>query len=294
MKNEIDAFISYMREQKQISDNTAAAYTRDLCKLAEYVCGMGVDDFVQVDTGILQAYLHGLEAQGRKAATVSRVIASMKAFFAWQLGEGLRADDPAKGLKPPKIEKKPPEILTQAQIIKLLDQPSSGAPKELRDKAMMELLYATGIRVSELLSLRMQDVNLKLEYVTCRDGRKERTVPFGSTARGALEVYLKRSRPKLVADSDCQLLFTNCSGEPMSRQGFWKLLKHYGRQAGLTGEITPHTLRHSFAAHLLNNGADLKSVQELMGHSDISSTQIYMQLSDHTIREVYKQAHPRV
>ena len=294
MKNEIDAFISYMREQKQISDNTAAAYTRDLCKLAEYVCGMGVDDFVQVDTGILQAYLHGLETQGRKAATISRVIASMKAFFAWQLGEGLRTDDPAKGLKPPKIEKKPPEILTQAQIVKLLDQPSSGAPKELRDKAMMELLYATGIRVSELLSLCLQDGNLKLEYVTCRDGRKERTVPFGSTAREALEVYLKRSRPKLVEDGDCELLFTNCSGEPMSRQGFWKLLKHYGRQAGLTEEITPHTLRHSFAAHLLNNGADLKSVQELMGHSDISSTQIYMQLSDHTIREVYKQAHPRV
>ena len=191
MKNEIDAFISYMREQKQISDNTAAAYTRDLCKLAAYVCGMGVDDFVQVDTGILQAYLHGLETQGRKAATISRVIASMKAFFAWQLGEGLRTDDPAKGLKPPKIEKKPPEILTQAQIVKLLDQPSSGAPKELRDKAMMELLYATGIRVSELLSLRLQDVNLKLEYVTCRDGRKERTVPFGSTAREALEVYLE-------------------------------------------------------------------------------------------------------
>lgn len=294
MKNEIDAFISYMREQKQISDNTAAAYTRDLCKLGEYVCGMGVDDFVQADTGILQAYLHDLEAQGRKAATISRVIASMKAFFAWQLGEGLRVDDPAKELKPPKIEKKPPEVLTQAQIVRLLDQPSSGAPKELRDKAMMELLYATGIRVSELLSLRLQDINLKLEYVTCRDGRRERTVPFGSTAREALEVYLKRSRPKLVADSDCQLLFTNCSGEPMSRQGFWKLLKHYGRQAGLAGEITPHTLRHSFAAHLLNNGADLKSVQELMGHSDISSTQIYMQLSDHTIREVYKQAHPRV
>lgn len=294
MKNEIDAFISYMREQKQISDNTAAAYTRDLCKLAEYVRGLGMDDFVQVDTGMLQVYLHSLEAQGRKAATVSRVIASMKAFFAWQLGAGLRADDPARGLKPPRIEKKPPEILTQAQIVKLLDQPSSGAPKELRDKAMMELLYATGIRVSELLSLRLQDVNLKLEYVTCRDGRKERTVPFGSTAREALEVYLKRSRPKLVADCDCQLLFTNCSGEPMSRQGFWKLLKHYGRQAGLTEEITPHTLRHSFAAHLLNNGADLKSVQELMGHSDISSTQIYMQLSDHTIREVYKQAHPRM
>lgn len=294
MKNEIDTFISYMREQKQISDNTAAAYTRDLCKLSAYVHSMGMDDFEQVDMGVLQTYLHELEVQGRKAATISRVIASMKAFFAWQYGQGLRADDPAKGLKPPRIEKKPPEILSQAQIVKLLDQPSSGAPKELRDKAMMELLYATGIRVSELLALQLDDVNLQLEYVTCRDGRKERTVPFGSNAREALEAYLKRSRPKLVDNDECQLLFTNCSGEPMSRQGFWKLLKHYGRQAGLTEEITPHTLRHSFAAHLLNNGADLKSVQELMGHSDISSTQIYMQLSDRTIREVYKQAHPRV
>ncbi len=294
MKNEIDAFISYMQEQRQISDNTVAAYTRDLCKLAEYMHDMGMEDFEQADTGILQQYLHELEAQGRKAATISRVIASMKAFFAWQVRQRMREDDPAKGLKSPRIEKKPPEILSQAQIIKLLEQPSSGAPKELRDKAMMELLYATGIRVSELLALRLQDVNLQLEYVTCRDGRKERTVPFGSNAREALEAYLKRSRPKLVQDEKCELLFTNCNGEPMSRQGFWKLLKHYGKQAGLTEEITPHTLRHSFAAHLLNNGADLKSVQELMGHSDISSTQIYMQLSDRTIREVYKSAHPRV
>ena len=264
MKNEIDAFIGYMQEQKQISDNTAAAYTQDLCKLTVYMHSVGMDDFGQVDTGVLQAYLHELEVQGRKAATVSRVIASMKAFFTWQCGQGVR------------------------------DQPSSGTPKELRDKAMMELLYATGIRVSELLALQLGDVNLQLEYVTCRDGRKERTIPFGSNAREALDAYLKRGRPRLVDNEACQLLFTNCSGEPMSRQGFWKLLKHYGRQAGLTEEITPHTIRHSFAAHLLNNGADLKSVQELMGHSDISSTQIYMQLSDRTIREVYKQTHPRV
>lgn len=294
MKNEIDAFIGYMQEQKQISDNTAAAYTQDLCKLTVYMHSVGMDDFGQVDTGVLQAYLHELEVQGRKAATVSRVIASLKAFFTWQCGQGVRVDNPAQGLKPPRIEKKPPEILSQAQIVKLLDQPSSGAPKELRDKAMMELLYATGIRVSELLALQLGDVNLQLEYVTCRDGRKERTIPFGSNAREALDAYLKRGRPRLVDNEACQLLFTNCSGEPMSRQGFWKLLKHYGRQAGLTEEITPHTIRHSFAAHMLNNGADLKSVQELMGHSDISSTQIYMQLSDRTIREVYKQTHPRV
>lgn len=294
MRKEIDAFISYMHEQRQISRNTEAAYTRDLSKLAEYVQQQGVTNFVQVTAEQLQSYVSELEVQGRKAATISRFLASAKAFFTWQVTEGMRPDNPAKGLKAPKIEKKPPEILSEEEIKRLLDQPSSHAPKELRDKAMMELLYATGIRVSELISLELADVNLQLEYVTCKDEHKERTVPFGTTAKRALELYLEKSRPQLVEDADCRLLFTNCSGEPMSRQGFWKIVKYYGKQAGIAGEITPHTLRHSFAAHLLGNGADLKSVQELMGHSDISTTQVYMQLSDRKIREVYKKAHPRV
>lgn len=294
MKREIDAFICYMHEKRGISANTEAAYARDLCKLMKYVQQRDVTGFAEVTAEMLQAYLRELEAQGRKAATISRFIASAKAFFAWQVSEGMRTDNPAKGLKAPKIEKKPPEILSEGEIVRLLDQPSSLAPKELRDKAMMELLYATGIRVSELISLELEDINLSLEYVTCRDEHKERTVPFGDTARRALERYLEKSRPQLVGDMNCRLLFTNCSGEPMSRQGFWKIVKYYGKQAGLKGEITPHTLRHSFAAHLLENGADLKSVQELMGHSDISTTQVYMQLSNRKIREVYKNAHPRV
>lgn len=294
MEREINAFISYMHEQRQTSGNTEAAYARDLRKLMEYVQQQGVESFTQVTADHLHAYVMELEGQGRKAATISRFIASAKAFFTWQISQGVRTDHPAKELKAPKIEKKPPEILTEEEIMRLLDQPSSLAPKELRDKAMMELLYATGIRVSELISLELDDVNLQLEYVTCRDGHKERTVPFGATAKCALELYLEKSRSKLVGNAECRLLFTNCSGEPMSRQGFWKIVKYYGKQAGLSGEITPHTLRHSFAAHLLGNGADLKSVQELMGHSDISTTQVYMQLSDRKIREVYKKAHPRV
>lgn len=294
MKNEIDAFIGYMHEHRQTSGNTEAAYARDLRKLMEYLQETGVTGFAQVSREQLKDFLLTLEAQGRKASTISRFIASAKAFFAWQMEQGIRNNNPADGLKAPKIEKKPPEILTEAEIGRLLEQPSSGAPKELRDKAMMELLYATGIRVSELISLELSDVNLKLEYLVCRDAHKERTLPFGNTAKSALENYLEKSRPQLVGDAACTLLFTNCSGEPMSRQGFWKIVKYYGRQAGLTGEITPHTLRHSFAAHLLGNGADLKSVQELMGHSDISTTQVYMQLSDRKIREVYKNAHPRV
>lgn len=283
-----------MHEKRGTSANTEAAYARDLCKLMKYAQQRDVTGFAEVTAEMLQAYLRELEAQGRKAATISRFIASAKAFFAWQVSEGMRTDNPAKGLKAPKIEKKPPEILSEGEIVRLLDQPSSLAPKELRDKAMMELLYATGIRVSELISLELEDINLSLEYVTCRDEHKERTVPFGDTARRALERYLEKSRPQLVGDMNCRLLFTNCSGEPMSRQGFWKIVKYYGKQAGLKGEITPHTLRHSFAAHLLENGADLKSVQELMGHSDISTTQVYMQLSNRKIREVYKNAHPRV
>lgn len=294
MNREIDAFISYMHEQRQTTGNTESAYARDLRKLMEYVQQYGVTSFSQVTADQLQVYIMELESQGRKAATVSRFIASVKAFFTWQVAQGMRVDHPAKNLKAPKIEKKPPEILSQEEIVRLLEQPSSHAPKELRDKAMMELLYATGIRVSELISLELDDLNLQMEYVTCRDGQKERTVPFGATAKHALELYLEKSRPKLVEDVNCRLLFTNCSGEPMSRQGFWKIVKFYGRQAKLSGEITPHTLRHSFAAHLLGNGADLKSVQELMGHSDISTTQVYMQLSDRKIREVYKKAHPRV
>lgn len=294
MKKEIETFISYMHEQRQASVNTQAAYARDLRKLMEYVEKQGVTSFVQVTETQIQSYMEQMKAQGRKAATISRSIASIKAFFTWQAAEGMRADNPARSLKAPRIEKKPPEILTEDEIIRLLEQPSSYAPKELRDKAMMELLYATGIRVSELISLELSDVNLQLEYVTCRDEHKERSVPFGNTAKQALERYLEKSRPQLVGDANCTLLFTNCSGEPMSRQGFWKIVKHYGKQANLVGEITPHTLRHSFAAHLLGNGADLKSVQELMGHSDISTTQVYVQLSDRKIREVYKKAHPRV
>ena len=294
MNNEIAAFVGYMHENRQTSGNTEAAYARDLRKLTEYLKEIGVTSFAQVDRKELADFLLILEAQGRKASTISRFIASVKAFFSWQVGQGIRCDNPAKGLKAPKIEKKLPEILTEAEIGRLLEQPSSAAPKELRDKAMMELLYATGIRVSELISLNLSDVNLKLEYLVCRDAHKERTLPFGTTAKHAIEKYLEESRPQLVEDAACTLLFTNCSGEPMSRQGFWKIVKYYGRQAGLTGEITPHTLRHSFAAHLLGNGADLKSVQELMGHSDISTTQVYMQLSDRKIREVYKNAHPRV
>ncbi|MBR3735355.1 MAG: tyrosine-type recombinase/integrase, partial [Lachnospiraceae bacterium] len=195
--------------------------------------------------------------------------------------------------KAPKIEKKMPEILTTDEVNRLLDQPKGNTPKDIRDRAMLELLYATGIRVSELIGLKVSDVNLQIGYIICRDARKERVVPFGAPAKRALSDYIRSARELMLADQTSDVLFTNCSGQPMSRQGFWKLVKYYARKAGITADITPHTLRHSFAAHLVENGADLRSVQEMLGHSDISTTQIYANMSQNKLREVYAKNFPR-
>ena len=247
----------------------------------------------EVTATSLTSYVIYLEKEGRKPATISRSIASMKAFYHYMEKERRLAVDPSERLKAPRIEKKMPTVLTTEEVTRLLEQPGGTSPKELRDKAMLELLYATGIRVSELISLRVSDVNLRMEYLTCSDGHKERIIPFGMIARKALEAYLAEGRPKLISDEKEDRLFTNCSGQPMSRQGFWKLMKGYGKKAGIEAEITPHMLRHSFAAHMVGNGADLKSVQEMLGHSDISTTQIYAQAKDLQMREVYLKAHPR-
>lgn len=221
----------------------------------------------------------------------------MKAFFHYLQKEGLVGDNIAEGLKGPKVEKKPPSVLTEEEIMRLLEQAKGASPKELRDRAMLEILYATGIRVSELVSLKVSNVNFAMEYIVCGDSGKERIIPFGSVAKEALERYLEKGRSAFVADGEEGCLFTNCAGQPMSRQGFWKLVKSYGKKAGITGDLTPHILRHSFAAHLVDNGADLRSVQEMMGHADIASTQMYAQASrsqgQERLREAYVKAHPR-
>lgn len=294
MTKDIQRFITYMREAKQISRNTELSYERDLRKMRDFLQGQNIQEVSDVTSTGLNSYILYLEREGRKPSTISRCIASMKAFFSYLQKEGVIKEDPAAGLKAPKIEKKMPAILTTEEIVRLLEQPSGMSPKELRDKAMLELLYATGIRVSELITLKLEDVNVSMEYITCKDAHKERIIPFGSIAREAIENYLDLGRPGLVkGEEDCGFLFTNCSGSPMSRQGFWKIIKYYGKKAGITSEITPHTLRHSFAAHLVSNGADLKSVQEMLGHSDISTTQIYTQVNQTKLREVYAKAHPR-
>ena len=292
MTQDIQKFILYMHTEKHTSENTEVSYKRDLEKMEQFLSKQGIDTIEAVTVTALNSYVLYLEKIGRKPSTISRSIASMKAFFHYLAREGEITVDPSESLKPPKIEKKLPEILTIEETKRLLEQPSGTSPKELRDKAMLELLYATGIRVSELIHLKVQDLNLNMEFLVCRDKNKERVVPFGSMAKKSLEAYLENGSPNIVEDETCEWLFTNCSGQEMSRRGFWKLIKHYGTLAGIQTDITPHTLRHSFAAHMVGNGADLKSVQEMLGHSDIATTQIYTQMNQGKIREVYQKAHP--
>ena len=245
----------------------------------------------------LNSYILYLEKEGLSAATVSRNIASMRAFFRFAHGQGHVEEDPAFDLKAPHVEKKSPEILTTDEVILLLEQPDVVTPKGIRDKAMLELLYATGMRVTELVHVKKEDLNLDFGYVICRDEEKERVIPFGNAAKEALIKYETEARQVLLKGRDSVYLFTNCSGTPMSRQGFWKLIKQYAAKAHIMADITPHTLRHSFAAHLVQNGADLKSVQEMLGHSDISTTQIYVDLvmdnGLNKMKAVYASAHPR-
>ena len=293
MEQAIDAFIIYLHNIKKTSNNTEMSYRRDLNKLRTFLALRNIENVDDICEEDLQDFVKELERQEFKAATVSRHIASIKAFYHFLCKEQMVETDLAEALHAPKVEKKLPEIMTVEEAISLLDQPTSDTPKGMRDKAMLELLYATGIRVTELISLRLSDVNLKMGYIICRDGNKERMIPYGNQAKQAVAQYLQSARNALLQDYATDILFVNCSGQPMSRQGFWKLIKSYARQAGIQTEITPHTLRHSFAAHLVENGADLRSVQEMLGHSDISTTQIYATLSQNHLREVYAKAHPR-
>lgn len=293
MVQRIDEFVDYLTNVKKSSNNTIASYRRDLVKLNSFLINSGCENWEKVTNTNLNSYVLMIEKKGMSSATVSRNIASIKAFFLYLLKQGVISEDPSDTLKPPKIEKKIPTILTVEEINLLLEQPSGVTPKEIRDKAMLELLYATGIRVSELISLKVKDVNLAMNFIQCHDGGRERVIPFTVETHGALENYLRNSRDAMCTESQ-DYLFTNCQGAPMTRQGFWKIIKYYSAKAGIKKDITPHTIRHSFAMHLVNNGADLRSVQEMLGHSDISTTQIYARANENTkLKEVYEKAHPR-
>lgn len=293
MKCEIQEFIGYLHNTRGTSKNTEVSYERDLRKLEQFLVKQGVCSAGQVTSTMLTSYIMNMERGNFAASSISRSVASIRAFFQYFCQQQGWKENPAEILKAPKIEKKTPGILTVEEVDLLLKQPKENTAKGIRDRAMLELLYATGIRVSELIGLTVQEINLKLGYITCSSSERERVIPFGSAAKRAVEHYIEGARAELLGEQESDFLFLNCSGKPMSRQGFWKVLKGYAAAVGIEQDITPHTLRHSFAAHLVQNGADLKSVQEMMGHSDISTTQIYMNMNMNKIRDVYMKAHPR-
>ena len=275
MEAQIESFIEYCHNVKGTSQNTELSYRRDLYQLADFLRAQYQMTRVEDLTATaLYGYIRFLEKKQRKAATISRNIASIRAFCHYLVREGVLMMDVSETLKAPRVEKKLPGVLSPEEVERLMDAVQGTSPKELRDKAMLELLYATGIRVSELIGLKLSDVNLKLSFLFCTEQNRQRTVSFGNKAKAALEAYLQHGRQALVAEETQQALFVNCAGKPMSRQGFWKLLKGYVQRAGITEEITPHTLRHCFAAHLVANGTNLQSVQEMLGHADISTTQV--------------------
>ncbi len=293
MHEMIEQFVTYLTDVKKSSANTVVSYRRDLVKFNKFMESQGVTDVLKINPTNMNSYMIHMEKEQFAPSTISRNIATLKAFFGYLQREGYISEDPTRQLKAPKIEKKMPEILTMREVDLLLEQPSMKTNKGIRDRAMLELLYATGIRVSELISLKLSDVNLGASYIHCQDVNRERIIPFGNMAKNVLKVYIREARPAMIENIDEDILFTNCNGTPMSRQGFWKLLKKYAKNAGIQTDITPHTLRHSFAAHLVANGADLRSVQEMLGHSDISTTQIYARMNSRRIKEVYSKNHPR-
>lgn len=245
MKREVELFVEYLATEKQASHNTVISYERDLNKMVDYLQSHGCRELFQVTQIRLTSYILELEKEGMKASTISRNIAAMKAFFHFCERRKLKEDDPAEELKAPKIEKKEAAILSADELARLFEQLEGTSPKELRDRSMLCLLCATGMKVEELMQLKLEDVNMQMEYVVCRDSHREKVLPFDHAAKKAMERYLKYARPALVADNTCPWLFTNRSGKRMSRQGFWKIIKYYGEQAGIRTEITPYTLRHS-------------------------------------------------
>ena len=264
-----------------------------MSQFASYLTERYETELAQAKPEMIRGYMDHMLAQGKSAASVTRFLASAKCFYNYLVSSGAVAESPVKGITAGRAERKYPKILTNKEVELFLEQPQCVDDKGYRDHAMLELLYATGIRVSELISLDLQDLNLPAGILRCASRGKERIIPLYKTAVKALQDYVKNVRPRLIADSDETALFVNMNGERMSRQGFWKIIKHYQETAGIEKDITPHTLRHSFAVHLLENGADLRSIQEMLGHADISSTQIYAHVIKQQLKDVYQKAHPR-
>lgn len=291
----LESFLDYIKYERGLSANTSAAYRRDLMKFSEFMLSrQRSEDPEQITKQDIRRFLtHQLDA-GISHPTIARRLSSIKAYYKFLVLEGHCQNNPTVDLETPKIKRKLPDVLTIEEVDQLLNQPQVTLVLGLRDRAMLELMYATGVRVSELLSLQIDDINFWAGFLRCfGKGRKERIIPVNQTSIDWTQRYIARSRSYLAKSPRERTLFLNAHGRPMTRQGFFKILQGYASKAEFTKEVTPHTLRHSFATHLLENGADLRSVQEMLGHADISTTQIYTHLSRSHLREVYKLYHPR-
>jgi integrase/recombinase XerD len=289
----IKGYEVYLTNQKHASENTISSYLRDVRQFSACMKEYGSLALDQVKQDDVERYTKWLTGRGKSIPTVTRAIASLKSFYNYLLQCGYVKQNPAKNVTPKRPSRKQPQILSSKEEELFLEQPQCTDFKGYRDRAMLELLYATGIRVSELIELNVEDLNLSAGLLRCTSKNKSRVIPLYPAAIRALAEYLEKIRPQMVEDQNESALFVNMSGDRMSRQGFWKIIKSYQEKANIDKEITPHTLRHSFAAHMLENGADLRSIQEMLGHADISSTQIYSQVVKQKLKDVYKKSHPR-
>ena len=293
MEKQLKQFLKFLENDKKVSNNTLQSYKRDLEQYKNYLLTNDIkyNKIEEEDIKVFVKYL--LEEQNKKPSTISRMIASIRSFYQYEVKNKKVTKDPTENIQSPKIEKKAPFILTTKEVELLLEQPTDEDLKGIRDKAMLEFAYATGMRVTEIISLNVEDVNLEKEYVECKTGKKVRDIPLGKMALIAIKEYINKARDIMVKSDKEKALFVNMNGKRLTRQGFWKIIKYYQEQAHIDKDITPHTLRHSFATHLLQNGAELKAIQTMLGHSDISSTQVYMQFQNDGLNNIYKKAHPR-
>ncbi|NLI59918.1 MAG: tyrosine recombinase [Clostridiales bacterium] len=280
MNGEFCQYESYLKEEKSLSPNTLECYMRDINQYKTYIDSIPVDNICLVDKSIIEAYLQKMEQEGISSSTILRKLSSIRSYYRFLVYKNEISQDPTENLEGPKNERKAPSILTIREINRLMDQPRGNDPKSIRDKAMLEFLYGTGIRVSELLNLNMDHIDLKSGKVKCGSSKNERIMKISKRAMAYLKIYIKEGRNQLVRNKDEKSLFVNFHGRRMTRQGFWKIVKFYTEKAEIHKDITPHTLRHSFAIHLLNDGADIRDLQEILGHSDISTTQMYTHLMD--------------
>ncbi len=292
MEKQIKKFLEFLETEKKVSQNTLQSYERDILQFNKYLDNERLN-YTKINQDDIKEYLKHLQNIGKKTSSISRSLASIRSFYQYETRTKKIKINPTESVQAPKVEKHAPSILSSQEVELLLEQPKDVDLKGTRDKAMLEFAYATGMRVTEIISLNVEDVNFEASNVVCKTNLKQRVIPIGSLSLKALKEYVDEARPILVKDEDEKALFVNINGRRLTRQGFWKIVKYYKEQAHITKEITPHVLRHSFATHLLQNGADLKSIQTMLGHSDISSTQVYMQFQDDSIKNIYRKAHPR-